>query len=108
MKRSFQIKAYLEVDLLGLYFFMISHIVLYYKLQSNKLLGMRLKGYKLDIRGHRNNYLMIFPKHTHILSLSLSHTTHTQWVQVSTLISYFPKSKLFLLDFSFMLRNYIF
>lgn len=75
MKRSFQIKAYLEVDLLGLYFFMISHIVLDYKLQSNKLLGMRLKGYKLDIRGHRNNYLMIFPKHTHILSLS--HTQHT-------------------------------
>lgn len=77
MKHSFQIKAYLEVDLLGLYFFMISHIVLDYKLQSNQLLGTRLKGYKLDIRAHRNNYWTIFPKHIHILSLFLSHTQHT-------------------------------
>lgn len=56
MNHSFQIKAYLEADLLGPYFFMISHIVLDYKLQSNQLLGTRLKGYKLYIRAHRNNY----------------------------------------------------
>lgn len=56
MNRSFQIKAYLEADLLGPYFFMISHIVLDDKLQSNQLLGARLKGCKLNIRAHRNNY----------------------------------------------------
>lgn len=44
MKCSFQIKAYLEVDLLGLYFFMVSHIVLDYKLQSNQLY-QEIKGF---------------------------------------------------------------